>query len=112
MKIVAHLRVLDSNSPVWRSRVNLAVSHSRIAFEAGLKDHIFLQILWILGIVVPPGRPQKWIFFLLLEPFRSTRFCDGNVSFQLQNPTPELHFSEQKFCFFGRSVLRRQQIPY
>ena len=101
MKSVAHLRVPDSNSAVRRSRVNLAVPHSRIAFETGLKDHIFLQILWILAALVPRGRAQKRIFFSLLEPFRLTRFCDGNVIFQLQNPTPELHLFEQKGNFCG-----------
>ena len=111
MKNVAHFRVPDSNSAVWRSRVNLPVPHSRIAFETGLKDHIFLQILWILAALIPPGRPQKRIFFSLLEPFRLTRFCDGNVIFLLQNPTPELHLTEQKFRFLGSSVHRRQQIP-
>ena len=95
-----------------RGRINSAAPYRGIALEAGLKDHFFLQFLRISATGAPPGRPQKWIFFVILEPFHSTRFCSGNVSFQRQNPTPELHFSEQKFCFFGRSVLRRQQIPY
>ena len=77
---MANFECLDCNSTVRRSRVNSAVSHRRIAFEAGLKDHIFLQFLWILATGAPPGRPQKWIFFVILEPFHSTRFCSGNVS--------------------------------
>ena len=63
------------------------------------------------GNCVPPKRPKKWMFFVFLEPFRSTRFCNGNVSFHLKNPTPELHLSEQEFCFFGCSVLPGRQIP-
>ena len=50
---MANSRVPDSNSTVRTSRVNSAVSHRRIAFEAGLKDHIFLQFLWILATGAP-----------------------------------------------------------
>ena len=88
---MANSRVPDSNSTVRTSRVNSAVSHRRIAFEAGLKDHIFLQFLWISVTGALPGGAQKWLFFVILEPFHSTTFCSGNVSFQLQNPTPKLH---------------------
>ena len=88
---MANLGSLDCNSPVGRSRVNLAVSHRRIAVETGLKDHIFLQFLWISVTGALPGGAQKWLFFVILEPFHSTTFCSGNVSFQLQNPTPKLH---------------------
>ena len=91
---MANLRVPDSNSTVRRSRVNSAVSHRRIAVETGLKDHIFLQFLWISVTGALPGGAQKWLFFVILEPFHSTTFCSGNVSFQLQNPTPKLHLFE------------------
>ena len=109
---VVNFECLDCNSTVRGSRVNSAASHRRIALEWGLKGQIFLQFLCLFAIEAPPGRPQKWSFFVFLEPFHSTRFRSGNVSFQQQNRTPEFHFSEQNFCFFGRSVLRRQQIPY
>ena len=91
---MANLGSLDCNSPVGRSRVNLAVSHRRIAVETGLKDHIFLQFLRISVTGALPGKAQKWFFFVVLEPFHSTTFCSGNVSFQLQNPTPKLHLFE------------------
>ena len=91
---MANLGSLESNSTVRRSRVNSAVSHRRIAFEAGSKDHIFLQFLRISVTGALPGKAQKWFFFVVLEPFHSTTFCSGNVSFQLQNPTPKLHLFE------------------
>ena len=109
---MANLRASDGNCTVRSSGVNSAVSCRRIAFEAGLKDHIFLHFLSILARENLPGGAQKWTFFVTLEPFHSTTFCSGNVSFQLENPTPEWHLSEKKICFFGCSVLRRQQIPY
>jgi hypothetical protein len=33
--------------------------------------------------------------------FNPTAFFGGNVGFQLQNPTPELRFSESKFSLRG-----------
>ena len=63
-KKVAKLESLDCNSPVGRSRVNLAASHKRIAVETGLKDYIFLQFLGISVTGVLP-RGSKTVFFSL-----------------------------------------------
>ena len=109
-KKVAKLEVLNCNSPVGRSRVNLAASHRRIAVETGLKDHIFLQFLRISVTGALP-RGSKMFFFVVLEPFHSTTFCSGNVSFQLQNPTPRLHPSEQKLSFCGCFVVAETANP-
>ena len=109
---MANLRSSESNSTVRSSWENSTVSCTRIASEAGLKDHIFLHFLWILLPGAPCGGPENWFFFVILVPFHSTTFLSGSLSFQLQNPSPELHLSEQKFCFSGCSELRRQQIPY
>ena len=80
---MAKLESLDCNSPVGRSRVNLTASHRRIAVETGLKDHIFVQFLRISVTGDLPGEAQKWVFFVVLEPFHSTTFRSGNLSFQL-----------------------------
>ena len=97
---MANLRASESNSTVRSSWVNSAASCRRIAAETGLKNHIFLHFLWILATGAPCTRPKKRDFFVILVPFHSTAFLIGNLSFRLQNPSPELHLSEPKFLFF------------
>ena len=109
---MANLRSSESNSTVRSSWGNSTGSCRRIASEVGLKDHFFLHFLWILATGALSGGPEKGFFFVILEPFHSTTFLSESLSFQLQNPSTELHLSEQKFCFSGCSVLRRLQIPY
>ena len=67
---MANLESLDCDSPVGRSRVNLAASHRRIAVETGLKDYIFLQFLGISVTGVLP-RGSKMVFF---RCFRAVSF--------------------------------------